>query len=93
MQSQLASAWQVHQPGHDPFALHEPEHEPRINSELEEENAAYKLPEPFSAPEFEENDALSTQSLAASAHEDAPSSRPSRSLTKTKTKFGPRQPR
>ncbi|MFZ0954304.1 MAG: GAF domain-containing protein [Candidatus Sulfotelmatobacter sp.] len=76
MQSQLASAWQVHQPGHDPFALHEPEHEPRINSELEEENAAYKLPEPFSAPEFEENDALSTQSLAASAHEDAPSLSP-----------------
>ena len=34
---------------------------------LEEENAAYDLPEPFSLPEFEESNPFSTQSLAASA--------------------------
>ncbi|MGC2730408.1 MAG: zinc ribbon domain-containing protein, partial [Candidatus Sulfotelmatobacter sp.] len=72
MQSQLASAWEM-QPGSDPFALHEPEHEPGTDAVLEEENAAYELPEQFSLPEFEESNALPTQSLAASAHEDAAS--------------------
>ncbi|MFZ0143781.1 MAG: GAF domain-containing protein [Candidatus Sulfotelmatobacter sp.] len=71
MQSQLASAWQVHQPGHDPFALHEPGHEPRADAVLQEENAAYEIPQLFSLPEIEENDTLSSQSLAASAERDA----------------------
>ena len=79
MQSQLASAWQM-QPGEDPFSLHErgdePAHEPGTNGGLEEENAAYKFPVPFSLPEFGERNALSTQSLAASAHEDAPFASP-----------------
>jgi putative methionine-R-sulfoxide reductase with GAF domain len=79
MQSQLASAWQM-QPGQDPFALHEPEdepeHEPTTNGGLEEENAAYEFPVPFSLPEFEERNALSTKSLAASAPEGAPSALP-----------------
>jgi GAF domain-containing protein len=74
MQSQLASAWQV-QPGQDPFALHEPEDElkPGTDSLLEEKIAGYEPPALFSLPEFEESDALSTQSLAASAHEAASS--------------------
>ncbi len=72
MQSQLASAWQAHLPGDDPFALHGPEHE-LPTSVLEEENAAYEPPEPFSLPEFEESNALSTPSSAASAHEAASS--------------------
>ena len=72
MQSELASAWQVHQPGRDPFALHEPQQ----GEELGGANDAYKLHEAFSLPEFDEGDALSTRlvstrSLAASAHEDA----------------------
>ena len=76
MQSQLASAWQM-QPGSDPFALQEPEHEAGNNAVLEDENAAYELPEQFSLPEFEENNPFSTQSLAASAQEDSPSASPS----------------
>jgi GAF domain-containing protein len=68
MQSQLASAWQL-QPGLDPFALREPKNDVA----LEEENAAYNLPEPFSLslPEFEESNALARRSSSASAHEDA----------------------
>ncbi len=76
MQSQLASAWQVHQPGHDPFALHDPENEPGIDAVLDEDHAAYKLPELFSLPELEESNALSSHSLAASEHEDAASVSP-----------------
>src|SRR5271170_67807 len=72
MQSQLASAWQMHQPGRDPFALHEPEHEPETDDAVfEEENAAYDFPELFSLPEFEERNALSTAPLAGNAHADA----------------------
>jgi GAF domain-containing protein len=77
MQSELASAWQVHQPGRDPFALHEPQQ----GEELGEANDAHKLHEAFSLPAFDEGDeastpslstrSVSTQSLAASAHEDA----------------------
>jgi putative methionine-R-sulfoxide reductase with GAF domain len=75
MQSQLASTWQAHLPGDDPFALHGPEHD-LPTSVLEEENAAYEPPEPFSLPEFEESNALSTQSLGASAHKAASSVAP-----------------
>src|SRR5580704_9318113 len=79
MQSQLASAWQM-QPGQDPFALHEPGDEPKretgTGAVLEEEDAAYEIPELFSLPQFEESNPLSTQSLAASAHENAPSASP-----------------
>jgi len=66
MQSELASA-QVHQPGRDPFALHEPQQ----GEDLGGANDAFKPHEAFSLPEFDEDDALSTRSLAASAHEDA----------------------
>ncbi|MGB8970884.1 MAG: GAF domain-containing protein [Candidatus Sulfotelmatobacter sp.] len=76
MQSQLASAWQMQPPGHDPFALHEPEHELRTDAMLEEDNAANDIPAPFSLPEFEESNVLPTRSLAASANEDASSVSP-----------------
>jgi hypothetical protein len=39
-------------------------------------NPAYEFPVPFSLPEFEERNALSTKSLAASAPEGAPSALP-----------------
>jgi len=67
MQSQLASAWQMQPPGHDPFALHEPKND----AALEDQNASYRLPEDFSLPELEESDALSTRPFAASAHQGA----------------------
>jgi putative methionine-R-sulfoxide reductase with GAF domain len=53
----------------------------KLGDEAEiEENAGHNLPEPFSLPELEESDSLSTstRSLAASASEDAKAESPAR---------------
>ncbi|MGA8213993.1 MAG: GAF domain-containing protein [Candidatus Sulfotelmatobacter sp.] len=87
MQSKLASAWQMQQTSPEPlpseispptemtrpFGVHEPQNE----GEVEEENAEDDLPKPFSLPEFDESNPLSTPSFDASANEDPIEASPS----------------
>jgi putative methionine-R-sulfoxide reductase with GAF domain len=83
LQSSLASAWRMQPTEQDPVAAmllgrsvtptdltrsaagHAPEHD------LEEDSAGDHRSAPFSLPELEESNPLATQSLAASANEDA----------------------
>ena len=77
MHSNLAAASQLQQNGPEISATAlSSRTSPSNEAAIQEESAGFNLSEPFSLPELEESNSLSTRSFAASAHEDTKAQSP-----------------